>query len=380
MTISRDTWLALGLVTVLMLVTIAAALQQSRSAHIPFLSTSSAPDGTLALQLWLDELGYSVVDETPAAFELPAGTDLLIILQPLIPITAADWETIDAWVDSGGTLILAERPFWYETSAAHYEFQTLVLSEATPALTTQTPLLTSPPLTAAAPVRSEFFLASERTDFVTHLAIEDRPVLVSFEQGRGRVILSATPYPFSNLALKDEANAALVLNLIALSARRGGVWLDDWHHGVAGSSIVGPDQWLRSTSFGHALLFVAGAVFFALLLRGRRFGRPVPLPHEIRRRGPLEHVNAIANLNRKAGHRDPVLQQYRMRLKRHLGRRYRLDPSLADREYVEALAAYNPALDRADLLDLLGQLARPRVSEGELLKLAARASDWINER
>lgn len=378
MTLARDTWLAIGLVLVLVLVTAAAALQSASLPEIPYLSSSSHPDGTLALSLWLADLGYDVLHETPAAFRLPEDTDLVLIIQPIIPISASDWQAIDDWVEAGGTLILAEESFLSSTRS-HYGFSLRPLDQAATQLTSQTPLLNSPPLMAAAPVRSNFYLAADRTDFVTHLAVDGRPVLVSFDQGRGRVILSATPHPFSNLALKEEANAALVLNLISLSVRRGSVWLDDWHHGVAGSGIVGPDQWLRSTPLGHALLFLAGAIFVALLLRGGRFGRPVPLPHEIKRRGPLEHITAIANLNRKAGHRDPVLQQYHQRLKRRLGRRYRLDPSLTDAQYVAALAAYNPSIDQTALLDLLKRLSQKNVSEGELVRLAAQAAAWIDE-
>jgi hypothetical protein len=170
-----------------------------------------------------------------------------------------------------------------------------------------------------------------------------------------------------------------VLNLIALSAQKGRVWLDDWHHGIQSAAIVGPSQWLRRTPAGHALLFVAITIFLALFLQGRGFGRPIPLRHEIKRRGPLEHVTAVANLNRKAGHRADVLHQYRQWVKRHLGHRYRLDPSLPDEEYVAELGKFNPALDKEKLLHLLQHLTQKNVSEADMVKLAEEASRWINE-
>ena len=58
MKFSRDSWLVIGVVSVLILVTIAAAVQQTPG--IPYLSTSSATDGTLALKLWLAEFGLSL--------------------------------------------------------------------------------------------------------------------------------------------------------------------------------------------------------------------------------------------------------------------------------------------------------------------------------
>jgi hypothetical protein len=192
------------------------------------------------------------------------------------------------------------------------------------------------------------------------------------------VILSSNPYPFSNKALKDEALAQVVLNLVAFMAR-GTVWFDDWHHGIQGAAIIGPGQWLRFTPGGHALLFAMGVVFLALLFQGRAFGRPIPLPHEIKRRGPLEHVTAIANLKRRAGHRAEVLQQYRQRLKRSLGRRYRLDPSLPDAEYAETLARYNPSVDKDALLHLLAQLSQGTAGEAGFVRLASEAARWIKD-
>jgi hypothetical protein len=127
------------------------------------------------------------------------------------------------------------------------------------------------------------------------------------------------------------------------------------------------------------VLFAVIAIFIALLLQGRSFGRPIPLKHEIKRRSPMEHVTAIANLNRKAGHRSEVAKQYHHRLKRHLGQRYRLDPSTNDEEYVEMLGGYNSQIDKESLLRLLKRLAQPTINESELLKLSAEASKWMSE-
>ena len=105
----------------------------------------------------------------------------------------------------------------------------------------------------------------------------------------------------------------------------------------------------------------------------------MPLPHELRRRGALEHVNAMANLSRLAGHRHSILLQYHQQLKRSLGRRYRLDPTLPDDEYVASLARYNPAIDGQALLTLLNRLQQKKVSENEMVHLAAEATKWIKE-
>lgn len=380
MRLSRDSWLGLGLAFLLILVMTAAAMQQQNAQTTPYLSTSNAPNGTLALKLWLAQLGYPVREETVSDFEPPAGTDILLMLQPLGEVPYGEWKTLNTWVEGGGTLIVAGDSQAARTVFFYYDFNREFLPLAAPPLSAHTPLLVSPPQVDAAKFDALYGLTSERSDYVTHIAHQGHPIVVSFEQGKGRVILSTTALPFSNDGLKENGNAELALNLVSLAVKRGTVWFDDWHHGQQGSTIVGPGAWLRRTPLGHALLFILGAIFLALILQGRGFGRPIPLPHEIKRRGPLEHVTAVANLNRKAGHRAAVLAHYHQQLKRHLGRRYRLDPALPDVEYARMLYNYNPAINEHELFYLLTRLSQKNVSDGELVKLADEAAKWMMER
>jgi hypothetical protein len=379
MKLSRDAWLGLGVLLALVLLTIAAGVQQSQETDFDYSSASAAKKGTLALKLWLAELGYTPLEGIPSQFDPTPEMKTIFILQPLIPVSDSEWKLLDKWIEDGGVLVIAGNNFETARTINHYEFSLDLLTPPASELSAATPLLNSPALAAKIPLTLDLGLASARTDFVPLLAADGKPVIVSFEKGFGRVILSATPVLFSNQSLKDDAAAAAVLNLLALTGEKGLVWFDEWHHGLQTVGVLGPEQWLRRTPGGHALLFVAGVVFMALLLQGRAFGRPVPMAHEIKRRGPLEHVTAIANLNRKAGHRTEVLRQYHQRLKRHLGYRYRLDPSLPDDEYVDELSKYNPAFDRETLLNLLKALSQETVNEGELVKLAAEAAKWIKD-
>src|SRR5215510_8164711 len=108
LSLSRDSWLVLGLLTLLLLVTVAAAIQQTRSAKLPALTSfSSAPDGARALWLWLDELDYEVNQEAVSFFEPPPDTSLIFLLEPGMEVTAEEWQVPDEWVEDGGTLVLA---------------------------------------------------------------------------------------------------------------------------------------------------------------------------------------------------------------------------------------------------------------------------------
>lgn len=379
MKLSQDGWLGIGILLALVVVTSLAVVQQTGRDTIPFLSSSPAPDGTLALKLWLDELGYRPTESSQAIFRPDASITTIFILQPLEVISEDEWRLIDKWVEQGGVLVLAGDNMQTSIALHHFGYSMIRLREQAVEMLPVAPILSSPLLSVAVPTSSYLGISTSRTDFTTLMTVGDSAVMVSFEAGKGRVILSSTPYIFTNIALKEEAVAALVLNLIALTGQDGAVWFDEWHHGFQSEAIVGPWQWLRNTPVGHALLFVVGAVFLALLLQGRAFGRPIPLKHVLKRRGPLEHANAIANLNHKAGHSREVLRQYHHRLKRQLGQNYRLDPTIRDEEYVDRLARYNPSIDRDELLTLLRSLSREEISETELVRFASEAVRLMND-
>jgi hypothetical protein len=380
--LSRDSWLALALFVVLVILTVAAARRQTQTQVAPPLASfSSAPDGAAALRLWLEELDYTVSEALFPTFRIPDNTQLVLMLEPFLGITSSEWEIIDAWVEDGGTLLLVGESGGTLLAVRHYDFNLAYLPGQAIARAPQTPLFTSPRLDQTVGVPSNAYFETDRTDFVTHLAVVEGPVLVSFPRGNGRVVLSAAPFPFSNRGLKEAGQPALALNVIALIGRSGQVWFDEWHHGWQGhdTEAAGLDNWLRYTPAGRGLLFAALVIFVALALSGRRFGRPVPLPRETARRAPLEYITAVANLNRRAGHRVAVLRQYRHRLKRSLGRRYRLDPALPDQVYLAELAHLNPDLDTVALSRLLLELARPEVTENHMTRLATEVARWLKE-
>jgi len=261
----------------------------------------------------------------------------------------------------------------------HYDFSFEFLPENDAPPAAETPLLNSPALGDLTNAKAQVAFATKRDDYVVLAAYKGKPVLVSFEQGKGRIVLGTIPDVFTNAGLKQAGNPVLVLNILALARTKGAVWFDEWHHGVqGGAQILGPDQFLRRTPLGHALLFSLFAVFMTLFLQGRGFGRPVPLPQEIKRRGAWEHVTGIANLSRRAAHRSAVMLYYHDQIKRKLGQRYRLDPGMDDEQYVNTLAGYHLTFDKDELLNLLKRLKRRNVSETEMVQLAVESAKWID--
>jgi hypothetical protein len=378
--LSRDTKLAIGILLTLMVITALAAAQQQREQRNPTLSSlSSAPDGALALKLWVKALKYNVDEQVLGNFIPPKNASILFMLEPLFP-TETELQPLDDWVEAGGTLIVIGNQYGMYMLLDHYQFAFDHLPETDGTLANETPLFASPAGLDLKNIKVRAVLQAEREDFVVLAAYGGKPVLVSFEQGKGRVILGTIAESFTNAGLKEAGNPELVLNILALARVKGTVWFDEWHHGVrSGAQILGPGEFLRRTPVGHALLFAALAIFIVLFIQGRGFGRPVPLPQEIKRRGALEHVTGIANLSRRAAHRSAVMMQYHQQIKRKLGQRYRLDPGMDDKEYVDKLAGYNPSLQKDELLNLLKRLKRKDVSEAEMVHLAAEAAKWIDD-
>lgn len=381
--LSRDTWLALGLLIMLLGVVFAAAVQRTEQEKPPPLASfSSEPDGSEALRLWLQDLGYQTHHEPETAFRPPDDASLLLMLEPsTLGIDSEDWSIVDAWVKRGGTLLLAGDRLGTEAAFQHFGFRVGLVLAPVIITASQTPLFLSPSEPIGLSTRA-FLIPVGTKDLVTHVAMGAKPVIVSWTEGKGRVILSATAEPFTNAGLKQPGRAALALNLISAAGQSGSVWIDEWHHGVRADQPkrIGPGDWLRYSAGGRALLLAALLMFVALLLRGRHFGRSLPVPTETARRAPMEYITAVANLGRRAGHRPALLHQYSHWLKRSLGKRYRLSPTLPDDAFVAQLARYNPGLDSADLANLLASLSRDDASEGEMVRLAAETADWIKKK
>lgn len=386
MKLRRDVVISVGVLLLLLVVTVAAGLFQGKADEVaPLSSSSNKPEGGRALRLWLEESGYAVSTSSGAQFAVPEGIDAVFILEPTITdaITGEDWEMLDEWLEQeGGILFMASRQIWLPLSTSPFNVETGFVPLMEHTVSPAAPVFFAPPVTEPAKLWIQYTLDAQEVEVQPLLAIDDGLVGLRMERNGGSVILVSDASFLSNKGLKDPGNAALALNLLSLIPKGSAVWIDEWHHGERGggaSTGYGPEAWLTRTPSGFAVLFAAGVIFLGLLLAGRPFGRPVPLPQEQQRRGALEYVTALANLNRRAGHRRALMQHYRTAIRRAYGRRYRMDPSLPDGEYVEQLANYNPAVDGETLLRLLERLDQKNYTDVQVVHLAREAADWLSK-
>jgi hypothetical protein len=375
--ISRDAILATILLAALFAVTVYGAAQQSPEENYPPGSIySRQPTGARALKVWLDELGYETTTLEGGRFFPDETVDLILLLSPSEMLAENHVSILERWVRQGGTLVYAGDDFFVSNQLLEkFELDFEWLEQPVERLALIQPALDATPVRDAR-VNAQAAWKPRRNDYVTHMAAAGKPALISFRYGEGQVFAITSVEPFTNEGLQDAGNAALVQNLILAGAGRAGqVAFDEYHHGFQETPSI--RTWLVSSRTGWAVLYSLLAVFAFLVVSGRRFGQPVPLPEHIARRTTAEYIHALANLKRRAGRRQTVLTHYKDRLKRHLGRACGIDPSLNDDLFVYTVTQCRPELDAQDLTQLLANLSRSQVSERDMVRLAEQATRWL---
>jgi hypothetical protein len=177
------------------------------------------------------------------------------------------------------------------------------------------------------------------------------PVVIDYPLGKGRVIVWSDALPLVNGRLRTSRAATLFVRTAADAAGGRPLWFDEYHHGFqTGDGVMKSTlRFLVSERWGHAALQVTVALLGLLLLFGRRFGAPLP-PPPLRRRSPLEHVEALAGAYQQAGARDTARRLLLAGLARRLGRRTAPTPA-AEGEMLRRLAAHPTAGDAARALE-----------------------------
>lgn len=339
-------------------------------------------NGAMLLRDWLDELGFQTREMLTEPMRLDT-IDVLFVLDPALTYDASEVALIADWVRRGNTLIVAGEPFFVNDLLRPFRVSARYLfyrAEEDQILSPTSPILQTPPFDR---VRAEPQIAigdievRKREDVAVHLAVSTQPVLVSFREGRGRVWVSGAFRPFTNRGLgTDGASARLLLNLLAGIPRGATIGFDEVRHGFTEQPAT-LAAWLTQTPPGWGVMIGAALTGVYLGLRGRRFGRAVPLPDSALRREYVEYIQAIANLLRRSGQRAEMLRHFDGQLRRRLSERYGVEPHLSADDLAKAVAARDPAQDAAALRDVLVRLARKSVSEAELVRIAADVDGLI---
>jgi hypothetical protein len=173
-------------------------------------------------------------------------------------------------------------------------------------------------------------------------------LLVDYPHGQGRIVLLGDPFIVANNGISRADNLQLAINVVTGSG--GLVAFDEFHQGRATTHNA-----LIQYFEGTPILALCGQFALIGLLivwsRGRRFARPLPLPH-VDRRSSLEFVASMAELQQRAKAHDLALENIYGRVRRVLVRHAGLSNS-SPRAEIAARVAARSGLNRQELETLM---------------------------
>jgi hypothetical protein len=170
---------------------------------------------------------------------------------------------------------------------------------------------------------------------VAQLGNDQGVLLVEYPHGEGRIILLSDPFIVANNGISRADNLQLAISTITTGG--GLIAFDEYHQGHA----VTQNE-LFAYFAGTPVMPILGQASLILLAvlwtRGRRFARPLPLPH-VDRRSKLEFVASMAELQQRARAYDLAIENIYARTRRVLARYAGVDNSRSRTEIAAGVAA-----------------------------------------
>ena len=284
---------------------------------------NQGPEGAQSLAGWLSQLGYEV--RFPNQVLVPEDSDqLLFVFVPQGDFSRLDLIATESWVRGGGTLVIAQDSNRSNDLLRQFGLRLGLLWPRQQEAELRLPTLNWPWVgTVEVEARRRVRVSCGKA--AVHLGDCDRPLFISFGQGRGQVYVMSSLYPFTNAGLQNEANAQFVQTLVQANVQPGATILFDEVHRDTRSS------WLLQTREGWGLLLALLVLAAYAVAQRQRFGgpRPTTQQHEPGLRQTAEFISSVAIVDPTHQHAS-LRQHYWQRLKRQFGRRYGVDPALAD--------------------------------------------------
>ncbi|HEY6044988.1 MAG TPA: DUF4350 domain-containing protein [Pyrinomonadaceae bacterium] len=184
---------------------------------------------------------------------------------------------------------------------------------------------------------------------VVHLT-ENRgdALLLDYPYGKGRIVVLTDPYIVANNGIGRADNLLLAINVVAGGG--GMIAFDEFHQGRATTqnAIIHYFSGTPVLAIGAQLALIGLAMIWS---RGRRFGRPLPLPH-VDRRSKLEFVASMAELQQRAKAHDLALENIYGRVRRVLVRHAGLS-NISPRAEIARRVAERSGINRDELETLM---------------------------
>lgn len=306
--------------------------------------------------------------------------DVLFLWQLYETLDTQEIEDIHHFVEEGGTLIVAGDHKSLDSLLSNYGLEMRRASK---------PLKTSRriPIDSIFPNRPVDEIYSNTNVAIQSTEREVAPLfgqetdysVVTFREGNGRIFFMSCPDIFTYFGLKDERNATFFYNLLTTlpqQARIGLAELD--YYAFDSTETTDPLFYLLfKTPGGLGIVYIGLIIFLFLILRGRRFGKPLVVD-ETHRRVSSEYVFAMTALYQKGNTRPTILKQIRDTFRFDLAARWRINSNLETATFVEEIAKRRP-IDTDELQQLLTELEpNGDISEARLLSLAKRVDAYYD--
>ena len=294
---------------------------------------ATTKNGAQAAYLLLRELGYRSERWEKSPAELPPDAEgrILILAGPTDIPDKKERDALLAFVRSGGWIVYAGNfPFLYLGSGAvappSVDQTTTLIRETFPAVAPSPFTQGASKITMRA---SDRWVVSDGAQ-VPLYGKPGEAVVVTWRLERGRILWWAAPTPVTNSGISQEGNLAFFLACIQ-AARPGAapqettVLWDEYFHGYRGSLW----DYFAKTPVPWAVLQLALVAVFSLLAFGRRNG-PVFAPAGASRLSPLEFVDTLGDLYRRASAGSAAVGVAYQRFRTQLLRRLALAASVSN--------------------------------------------------
>ncbi len=290
-------WIAAGVIAIALLAVVLVTQQGSQTDNHS--SSSDTSGGTSALLLFAEAMGHPT-NQIGGSFATPDPGALMFVFTPTSPFTPQEAANTVTWVRSGGVLVYANEQGDSELDSALGVTRSSDVVGAAQ-MTSDGPVLAGVNTLVGGPFAQALSLGPDQ---VAIMRIGPYPIAYIQHLGAGTVVVMADPLPLANGYLDKADNGRFAADLLGLTQDGAPVAFDEYHHGVNASDLT-PQAWLL-TPWGAATLWLLVAVFFGLVLRGRRFGPLVPR-QVAASRAEVEWAVAVGELLRRAGARGVTL-------------------------------------------------------------------------
>ena len=316
-------------IVLILIVALAVKSANQQESQIPS-SYSADSQGAKAAYLLLEQEGYKVErwEQPPSALPDDAAHTLLVLASPFILPSDDEKAALQLYLARGGRVLITGR------TVSLFLAQADTVPESMPGpdwKTIQPQLLT--PLTRGGAIRMApgSYWKQSSTHYLVHYADGERPVVVSYHVGRGKVIWWASVTPMTNAGITAPGNLALLLNSVGNSNDTRILW-DEYFHGFRQSL----GAYIANSPLMFGLLQCVLLLGVVLLTFSRR-SLPIHPAEERSRLSPLEFVETLGALYRRGKTTHAALEvpysRFRTIVTRHLG----LNPEIAAEALVQAL-------------------------------------------